>query len=210
LIFKLNIILFVSLGFLSCKPYLYVLDEYPLNEEIIIKDYFFDRVVSNGFFYDDIETNNVDSLFQIVSTSINKLNLPIHYNEPQNNTIDSNIWKSKRNQNDFIHKKLDTNYIKSIIEIEPNKTMLIPLVRFFELHDGHEGGTNYSQRIKLSIFLIKNNHIIYSSNNWKDSKLKMYTNDQELLEIDKTSFFTQKDWDELVRKVMQPYIDRLK
>jgi hypothetical protein len=210
MIFKLNIILFFSFGFLSCKPYLYVLDEYPLNEEIIIKDYFFDRGLLRSFYANEIHTNNTDSLFQIVSTSIDTLNLSILFKNPQNNTIDANIWKSKRNKISFIHEKLDTNYIKSIIEIDSNKTMLIPLVRFFEIHSRHEGGTNYSQRIKLSIFLIKNNHIIYSSNNWKDSKLKMYTNNQELLEIDKTSFFTQKDWDELVRKVMQPYIDRLK
>jgi hypothetical protein len=196
--FKYLLISTLIFIFYSCAPIKIIQKSYP-KEKLFISNFVFDSWNSAGWGYGyekDTVIYSPDSIMQIFLHSLTQLDLPI--------ILDDKIEQQFKYENFRKLNKIDTNKIKSLAVQQTDIISIIPVISLrysFETYN-----YIYYSYLQCMIFLVKNGEIIYINHdicNLKNIEAKEYS-------FEERPIHTQKDWDELVRKVMQPYIDRLK
>jgi len=210
----------------SCSPSVYKITSRSKNE--IIKDKYFrnDTVyVKNiilcnnlGFrklWMDDIKVQSEvsDSIFNFFLNSIKQQDMPV--------LILSNIENHCDTILDFIFpfktEKIDTKRIKNIAGIMDNENaiILLPIIHIDNVTQravmvssrGIPDGGYFMRDIflKIAIYLIKNNEIIYL----KSARYGPVSSETATYDEEPPKKLEQKHWDNLVRLVMNDYIRRL-
>jgi hypothetical protein len=196
--FKYLLISTLTLIFYSCAPIKIIQKSYP-KEKLFISNFVFDSWDSSGQghgYQKDIANYSPDSIMQVFLQSLNQLNFPI--------ILDTNIRQQLKDENFRKLNKIDTNLIKKLAVKNSDIISMIPVIIFDYSFDQQH--ISYHLYLKLMIFLVKNDEIVYVNNDvyvLSNFQAKEYS-------FEERPIHRQRHWDELVRKVMQPYIDRLK
>lgn len=198
-----------SIGVFSCKPvYEKVInDHYHINDTIHLCDLLiFNRIQVGPFRMEyHSEPNFSDSIIDIVTHSFHRLNSIRFKKHDSKNAADSSYISNKYNGS-YRYPPIDS--ILVLAEKCDIKLTMIPVIDVLHKSLGSEGGPTYSDRARLTLFIIDNHSIIYSYSYEVVSK-SVFSADINF-EGRPLDLLTQKDWDELVRGAMLPYIERLK
>ena len=84
--------------------------------------------------------------------------------------------------------------------------VLVPVINYIETYSGSLHGRNYTVSITLSLFLIKNEKILFASNEVVEEETFFIGS---FADFDKSTVEVEHLWKEVVNKAIQPYIDRL-
>lgn len=181
------------------------------NVEILhIDHYVMQSIFSPGTIIENtVEDLNEDSVFNIFSSSLSNLDLSITYN----GTLD-NIADKKFHDNPYMkYKKIDINRILTMCNGKRDQLIMFPIISYINFYSkpfSISGSSNivtfekiYNTSLSISIFLIKNEEIIYFKSMF--IKESHYMNE----EITEHYRFSKDRWDELVRLVMLDYMERL-
>lgn len=145
----------------------------------------------------DANRVSADSISSIFLTSLNKIG--VLSNKIQASELNNIVVLNCRKPN-----RIDTTLVKSLVPENSNMVYLIPYISY--KNEYHAYPERYDSYLRVMIFLVKDNRIIYSyyGSSLAGNRHINYDN------YDERAKHTQEQWDELVKKVMQPYIDRLK
>ena len=149
--------------------------------------------------------NFSDSIIGVFTNSIQRLNKINFETHDLKNAADSSYISNNYNGS-FRQPPADS--ILVLAEKCNQKLSLIPLIDVFHGYVGSEGGPTYQDRVKLTTFVVENNKIVYAF--FYEVKSKSVFSADINFEGRPLNLLTQKDWDEVVKGAMQPYIDRLK
>ena len=193
----------------SCRPvYEKVInDQYPKDETIHICDFLIFNQIQVGPFRGEYQSvsNFSDSIIGILTNSFHRLNNLKFMMHESKNAADSSYILKKYNGS-FRQPPADSILV---LAEKCNKSFaMIPVIDVFHRSAGSEGGPTYSDRARLTIFIVEHKEIIYAHSYVVVSR-DVFAADINF-EGRPLNLLTQKDWDELVEGAMQPYIDRLK
>jgi len=220
--------LFLMLFFNNCMPKRYkitsthrtevVKNNYSINDSLFLSNLIFcNNRGYRSLWMEDIKMQAVvetDTFFDIFYKSISNLNLPLIVKEPINHcdTILDYIFPLKV-------EKIDVNRINEILSqstTDRNKLIIFPIIHIdnitqravFVSSIGMPGGGYYMRDIllKLAIYIIKNNEIIYL----KSARYGPVSSETATPEEEPPLKLKQKHWDNLVALAMRDYIKRMK
>jgi hypothetical protein len=195
---KFTMIPVIASMLIACSPLKIIQKSYP-KEKLFVSNYVFDSWDSSGQGYGyqkDTANYSPDSIMGVFLHSLIQLELPF--------LLDTNIQQQLKSENFRKLNKIDTNLIKSLAVQNSDIVSLIPIISFDYSFD--QLHITYHFYLQIMIYLVKNDEIIYVNHAYsyiKNFKPKKHS-------IEERPIHTQQQWDNLVKKVMQPYIDRLK
>ncbi|MCC5924363.1 MAG: hypothetical protein JJT77_11295 [Crocinitomicaceae bacterium] len=196
----------VLLLFSNCSSFYQIVNDYYPSEDIYIENYYQRNCVDVTIIYAECNTLYEDSLFNLFKNELNKLELKVIYENEIINLYDDSLWLMKKHYPGNNVSKLDTNLIKKNIKYKERLT-LVPIINYFETYIFNRANINFKIGITLSIFLVKNDIIIYASNQVvRDGDTFI----GRVEDLDKSIIDIEKMWREIVLKSLQPYIERLK
>jgi hypothetical protein len=175
-------------------------------KEFVINSYYLSNVVDFKNFnqVDSVQKDlNNDSILYILKKTLTSLDVPIKFMEESININDSVFIKNLT----LSFYDFDLEKIKSI-RCEHNLS-LIPILSIINEKFNDDSFIPYrsiSKRVRLSVFILKNEDIVYYKSNRISSILRCSTNDCKLEDV----VIGQDLWDDLVYQVMRQYIKRLK
>jgi hypothetical protein len=202
-IFNLLILCFVLS---SCKSGYFISENYEKENEIKIS-HFFLRDCETPLFSRNCDKGISDSLFRYFHNQMNSLDLPIHLVDSVKNKMNLMVWKKNKDYWYYKHSRIDTTYIVQSIN-DNSGTFLIPFINYTDYYDPSPSGVNYSVFVGISIFIIKNNKIIYAMSSRNQSNSIFYVTEKEKAQL-MSEIDLQGLWKKTVTEAMQPYLDRL-
>lgn len=207
----LSIIFFILF---SCKSKEYFLqDDYGYYDELIFDDY-----ILSSFSQKDIlmpyvnEPVNADSIIDIFKLRLEKSGLGVRFSDTHSNEIPTDFFLTPTHS---CCTDIKSNLSKHIIQVAKNQKDEVKLIPVINIKNGHGlafGHYLYNSTLRLCVFLVKNNKIIYS-NDYAIFKEFKWVLDKELEEeINKSglNLHSDEDWDRLIHYVMTPYKERLR
>lgn len=190
----------ILLFFASCKSYNIIQEEYAKNETVILKDYLFqirDNKTTN------VNDDLADSVIMIFKNNLINLDLPLKIIENGSNKVDYFFLKEGYLAGPY--KGVDTAFVVSMVEKSfRDSLVLIPFIEILNrqiISIGYE----YNSMINITIFLVKNNQIVYRYPSSVVSET-FFTPDKENV---KRNINTLEDWEKAINGAMKEYINRL-
>ena len=185
----------------SCKPiYEKVFqDQYSKQDTIFVCDYMMiNGIKQEGLFRTTftVEETFTDSIFTICRRSFNQLEIEL-YTHNSVNAVDSNFLLKKYN---FSYRYPPTELILKVAETCNKEIVMVPLIELYH-------SSTYSIAY-FTAFIVRGNEIIYAHG--EDIKSKYYNAADHYFKERPFNQHTEKDWNELIKGAMQPYLDRLK
>jgi hypothetical protein len=200
----LSLIFFVFTLF-SCKTKNVIYDYYEKENQIKITHYYL-RDCRTPLYKRNCNNGLSDSLFKLFNNELIKLELPLKFVDSIQNKMELAVWKKNKDYYYYHHNRIDTSFILSSIK-DSTGCFLVPFIHYTDHHMSSFSGVTYSIFLCVSIFIIKNNKIIYSMYGQKQSNSFFYV---ELKELDLSEINIKAMWEETVKEAMQPYLERLK
>ena len=193
-------LLIVLFHFTSCKSYNILQEKYAENETIILKDYLFqvrDNKVAN------IDDELADSSFTIFKDYLINLNFPLQIMDEGKNRVDYFFLKEGYLPGPY--KGVDTSLIISLVDEKHSDSLI--LIPFIEILNQYmiSIGYEYYSIINITIFLVKNNQIVYRYS-YRVMGESLFTPDKEKI---KRNINTLEDWEKAINGAMKEYIERL-
>lgn len=206
---NLLIVLTLIVCMTSCKQSFHKIinDDYRKQDTLIVCDYLILNNVQEGLFRYTYTATDLfsDSIFKIVKTSFQKLNIKLQTNNSKN-AVDSIFLAHKYNS----IRKPPNELILNITKRCNNKLVLVPFIELYHGSLSAEGGPTYFSKAYFTVFIVKNNEIIYAYDYLVTSKWYNTAEDENDFSERPFNLHTENDWDELIKGAMQPYLDRLK
>jgi hypothetical protein len=173
-----------------------------LDDSLILKDYIVMYLSLNEkksklnlkseiFDYYLIDDYYSDSIFRIFKKSLSQFSLPIINHHNNRNRVNSSILENS----ELKFRKLDKVHLFRIANDFPNQNVLIPIIRI--KNDASKPGVNPSSRVILSVFIIRDQSILY----YKSMKI---SNGEP---INNRIFVNKERWDGLVHVAFWEYIE---
>jgi hypothetical protein len=150
-----------------------------------------------------------DSIFTIIKSALNKLNLNIEQVEQGHNYAALSFFSEEHLTYDHINKSL---LFKSASTL-PGKYVLFPVLliyheRLVNLDATRPGFPKFSCSLSLAIFIVKDDEVVYYKQSRYNKTVKKddhpYDYEEFIIPV------PEERWDGLVREVMKEYIERLK
>ena len=207
-------------------------NSYP-KQQLVLENYVLCSVSENHITDEIVYGSlNEDSLFGVFSNSLKRLSLPISIIDNKEPELDGlieqlslpiiisdksiNHCDSTKYENRWIKlKDIDEQTVLNISSTDSSETKIVPFIfrTTIKYRTSHFGpvATIYvndyiSERIRIAVFLIHKNKIIYSRLAVFWDSIKITSDEKYEPYTDPT---TQAHWDTLVSKVMEDYIKRL-
>lgn len=179
-------------------------DSYKVEDTIYITDYVLYSFDQNRM-KNKIIISNEDSFLNLVKSGFQKL--PLLWSMANENSNKSNEAFERNKLQRF--NEIDTILIKEIANNSEYSKILIPVITFNYLNIGFASNHgDYLKYLKVSVFIIENNTIIYSSSFYHVEDV--YSGSHPYNYKDYHIPIPQEHWDGLIKEVMKEYTERLK
>ena len=212
IIYILALLLAVSCGLnkrpVDEKQFFRFLESYNSQDTLYLKDY----IVYNTSKGRDYRLNirmHEDSLFTILKSALNNLNINIQQVEQGHNYANLSFFSDEYLTYENINKSL---LFKSASHF-PDKYVLFPVLllyheRLVNLDATRPGFPKFSCSLSLALLIVKDGEVVYYKQARYNETVKR--DDHPFDYEDFNIPIPEERWDELVKGAMQPYIDRLK
>lgn len=215
LIIGLFLITLLTSIFNSCQLNnrgVFFLDDYNQKDSLQIQKYILFSTYERKRLNYGIVRSDSDSLFEIFKNSLIKLDLPIDLDSKSKNIVNQRIINNYHSSYNVIDRIDYDSIISYLGEVNLDENILLPLIKFnyMKSHDASSAGVDvyYIGQLTIVFFIIKNNNVIYANEAFHSERV-----DSEYHPYAYSDFnipIPQEDWDNLVKKIMREYTERLK